>query len=73
MSVCIESVVRPYPPSSHDSHQHSGAGNHTTTHKKLPQAVVVSLWDLPGKDEVDLRKVYYKNLDGIIGVYACIV
>ena len=67
MSVCIETVVKPCPLSSH---QHSGVGNHATTQhsKKPPQAVVVSLWDLPGKDEVDLRKVYYKNLDGVIGV-----
>lgn len=64
MSVCIESVVTPCPLPSH--HQSS---NHSMPHpgKKMPQAVVVSLWDLPGKDEVDLRKVYYKNLDGVIG------
>ena len=64
MSVCIESVVRPYLMPSH--HQ---SNNHSMPHpgKRMPQAVVVSLWDLPGKDEVDLRKVYYKNLDGVIG------
>ena len=71
MSVCIESVVRPCPPSSH---QQTSVGNHATTQhsKKLPQGVVVSLWDLPGKDEVDLRKVYYKNLNGVIGVCVCV-
>lgn len=31
------------------------------------QAVVLSLWDLPGKDEVDLRKTYYKNVNAVIG------
>lgn len=64
MSVCIESMLKPCPLSHHHGN------NHPTTQpgKKLPQAVVVSLWDLPGKDEVDLRKVYYKNLDGVIVV-----
>ena len=66
MSVCIESVVKSYSPSDQVS-----VNNHTTTQhsKKIPQAVVVSLWDLPGKDVVDLRKVYYKNLDGVIGAW----
>lgn len=66
MSVCIESVVRPCPL---PLHQQDSTGNHVASQlsKKLPQAIVVSLWDLPGKDEVDLRKVYYKDLDGVVG------
>jgi len=66
MSVCIESMVKPCPTLSHQKSH----GDHATAQfgKKQPQAVVVSFWDLPGKDEVDLRKVYYKNLDGVIGL-----
>ena len=29
--------------------------------------VSVSLWDLPGREEIDLRRSYYKNIDAAIG------
>lgn len=39
--------------------------------KKLnvPHNLVVSvtMWDLPGQEEIDLRRTYYKNVDAIIG------
>ena len=39
--------------------------------KKLnvPVNVVVSvtLWDLPGREDMDLRSTYYKNVDAVLG------
>ena len=39
--------------------------------KKLnvPEHIVVSvaIWDLPGREEVDLRKSYYQDVDAAIG------
>lgn len=29
--------------------------------------VSVSLWDLPGREEIDLRRSYYKDIDAAIG------
>ena len=31
--------------------------------------VSVSLWDLPGREEIDLRRSYYKDIDAAIGMY----
>jgi len=29
--------------------------------------VSVSLWDLPGREEIDLRRSYYKDIDAAVG------
>ena len=29
--------------------------------------VTITLWDLPGREEIDLRRSYYKDLDAAIG------
>ena len=35
----------------------------------IPYEVIVSvtLWDLPGREEMDLRKSYYKDVDAAMG------
>lgn len=30
--------------------------------------VSVSLWDLPGREEMDLRRSYYSDVDAAIGI-----
>ena len=30
--------------------------------------VSISLWDLPGREEIDLRRSYYKDIDAAIGM-----
>ena len=30
--------------------------------------VSVTLWDLPGREEMDLRRSYYKDVDAAIGL-----
>ena len=32
--------------------------------------VSLSLWDLPGREEIDLRRNYYKDIDAAVGMYA---
>lgn len=29
--------------------------------------VTITLWDLPGREEIDLRRSYYKDLDAAVG------
>jgi GTPase SAR1 family protein len=29
--------------------------------------VAVTIWDLPGRDDVDLRKSYYRDVDAAVG------
>jgi len=72
MSVTIGSVVKFL--DSTLLTQHNNNGTHGVIHsnslwkkKQCQQAVVLSLWDLPGKEDVDLRKTYYKNVDAVIG------
>ena len=38
-------------------------------HVNIPYETVVSvaLWDLPGREEMDLRRSYYKDVDAAIG------
>lgn len=31
--------------------------------------VTVELWDVPGQNDVDLRKTYYLDVDAVIGEY----
>ena len=31
--------------------------------------VSVTLWDLPGREEMDLRRSYYKDVDAAVGLY----
>lgn len=35
----------------------------------IPENTVVSvtMWDVPGREDMDLRKTYYRDLDGVIG------
>jgi len=72
MSVTIGSVVKLL--DSTLLTRHSNNDGHGVIHsnslwkkKQRQQAVVLSLWDLPGKEDVDLRKTYYKNVDAVIG------
>ena len=34
--------------------------------------VSVAVWDLPGREEVDLRRSYYKDIDAAIGNQRCL-
>ena len=38
-------------------------------HVNIPYETIVSvvLWDLPGREEMDLRRSYYKDVDAAIG------
>ena len=38
-------------------------------HVNVPFETIVSvaLWDLPGREEMDLRRSYYKDVDAAIG------
>ena len=38
-------------------------------HVNIPFETIVSvaLWDLPGREEMDLRRSYYKDVDAAIG------
>ncbi len=29
----------------------------------------VTIWDLPGREDIDLRKSYYKDVDAGIGMF----
>ena len=31
------------------------------------RVVSVTLWDLPGHEDMDLRATYYKNVDAVVG------
>ena len=71
MSVTIGSVVKLLDSRLLTRHNNGGHGdtqsNGLWKKKQCQQAVVLSLWDLPGKEDVDLRKTYYKNVDAVIG------
>ena len=44
-------------------------------HVNIPYETIVSvaLWDLPGREEMDLRRSYYKDVDAAIGENSIIV
>jgi len=72
MSVTIGSVVKLVDRAWLTQHGNDGGhgviqSNSLWKKKHCQQAVVLSLWDLPGKEEVDLRKTYYKNVDAVVG------
>ena len=33
------------------------------------EVVSVVIWDVPGREEMDLRKSYYKDVDAAVGQY----
>lgn len=33
--------------------------------------VTVELWDVPGENDIDLRKTYYLDVDAVIGWFVC--
>ncbi len=33
----------------------------------LETVVCISLWDLPGREEMDLRRSYYTDIDAAVG------
>ena len=35
----------------------------------LETVVCVSVWDLPGREEMDLRRSYYTDVDAAVGMY----
>ena len=35
--------------------------------------VSVSVWDLPGREEVDLRRSYYTDVDAAVGKLLCFI
>ena len=35
--------------------------------------VSVSVWDLPGREEVDLRRSYYTDVDAAVGELLCFI
>ena len=42
---------------------------HVVEKLNIPQNMVVSLtvWDVPGSEDMDLRTTYYRNVDAAIG------
>ena len=42
--------------------------SNVTKKVQLPyETLTITLWDLPGREEIDSRRSYYKDLDAAVG------